>query len=50
MIPFAPFIYEKSKEEKKEPLPLFIEETPYFEPPVQEEQDEAPYIIIIDIL
>lgn len=45
MIPFMPFMYEKT-DEKKEPLPLFIEEAPYFEPSTQEELEETHHIII----
>jgi len=48
MTEFFPFMYKK-KEKKEEPLPLFIEEAQYHDL-LQENKDEEPYIISIEIL
>lgn len=47
MIPYNPFFYKK--EDKKEPLPLYLDIEEYFEAPEQEDLVEKPHVIIIDI-
>jgi len=50
MMPFFPFIYEKNEEKRQEPLPLYVEEVLYDEPYEQQETQEEPRVIIIDIM
>jgi hypothetical protein len=50
MIPFFPFIYEEKRVKKNvEPLPQYLEEAPYVEPS-KKDDEEAPNVIIIEIM
>jgi hypothetical protein len=49
MIPFIPDFYKVKKDNKKEPLPLYVEEDLPYIIPQNPQEEEKPCVLIIEI-